>query len=118
MKKSKLFFCCIRTASRSGGTKAIESNAVWFWRLVEPITPQGESKWLSVIGFQLLVDREIEALIPKFFDLSPAGLNKMLDLKKPGYVATAALGHFGREGKRFTWEKTDKAAALKKAVKV
>ena len=63
-------------------------------------------------------DREIEALIPKFFDLSPAGLNKMLDLKKPGYVATAALGHFGREGKRFTWEKTDKAAALKKAVKV
>jgi S-adenosylmethionine synthetase len=42
----------------------------------------------------------------------------MLDLRKPGYVATAALGHFGRTGRRFTWEKTDKAAALKKAAKV
>ena len=81
----------------------------------------GYSKPVSVLvntfGTGKTNDREIEALIPKFFDLSPAGLNKMLDLKKPGYVATAALGHFGREGKRFTWEKTDKAAALKKAVK-
>ena len=41
----------------------------------------------------------------------------MLDLKKPGYIDTAALGHFGRTGKRFTWEKTDKAALLKKMVK-
>jgi S-adenosylmethionine synthetase len=42
----------------------------------------------------------------------------MLDLKKPGYQATAALGHFGRTGARFTWEKTDKAATLKKLAKV
>jgi S-adenosylmethionine synthetase len=42
----------------------------------------------------------------------------MLDLKKPGYQATAALGHFGRTGARFTWEKTDKAEALKKLAKV
>jgi S-adenosylmethionine synthetase len=40
----------------------------------------------------------------------------MLDLKKPRYRATAAGGHFGRAEKTFTWEKTDKVAALKKAV--
>ncbi len=79
----------------------------------------GEPKPVSVLvntfGTGKITDREIEALLPKFFDLSSAGLSKMLDLKKPGYIATAALGHFGRSGKRFTWEKTDKAQALKKA---
>ncbi|MBR4783779.1 MAG: methionine adenosyltransferase domain-containing protein, partial [Fibrobacter sp.] len=63
-------------------------------------------------------DRKIEEIVAKTFDLSPAGIEKMLDLRKPGYVATAALGHFGRTGARFTWEKTDKAEALKKAAKV
>lgn len=64
-----------------------------------------------------ITDSQIEDLIKKHFDLSPAGLTKMLDLKKPGYLTTAALGHFGRTGKRFTWEKTDKATELKKALK-
>ena len=63
-------------------------------------------------------DRKIEEIVKKTFDLSPAGIVKMLDLKKPGYLATAALGHFGRTGTRFTWEKTDKAAILKKLAKV
>ena len=62
-------------------------------------------------------DRKIEEIVKKVFDLSPAGIVKMLDLKKPGYQATAALGHFGRTGARFTWEKTDKAATLKKLAK-
>ena len=62
-----------------------------------------------------IADSQIEEIVKKYFDLSPAGLTKMLDLKKPGYLSTAALGHFGRTGKRFTWEKTDKASALKKA---
>jgi S-adenosylmethionine synthetase len=62
-----------------------------------------------------IADSQIEELVKKHFDLSPAGFTKMLDLKKPGYLSTAALGHFGRTGKRFTWEKTDKASALKKA---
>ena len=62
-------------------------------------------------------DRKIEEIVKKTFDLSPAGIVKMLDLKKPGYQATAALGHFGRTGARFTWEKTDKAATLKKLAK-
>ena len=82
----------------------------------------GYSKPVSVLvntfGTGKISDREIEAIVSKTFDLSPAGIVKMLDLKKPGYQATAALGHFGRTGARFTWEKTDKAATLKKLAKV
>ncbi len=82
----------------------------------------GYSKPVSVLvntfGTGKISDRDIEAIVAKNFDLSPAGIVKMLDLKKPGYQSTAALGHFGREGARFTWEKTDKAAALKKAAKI
>lgn len=70
---------------------------------------------VNTFGTGKISDRDIEAIVAKNFDLSPAGIVKMLDLKKPGYQATAALGHFGREGARFTWEKTDKAAALKTA---
>lgn len=82
----------------------------------------GYSKPVSVLvntfGTGKIADAKIEEIVQKVFDLSPAGLIKMLDLKKPGYVETAALGHFGREGKRFTWEKTDKAALLKKLAKI
>ena len=82
----------------------------------------GYSKPVSVLvntfGTGKIDDRKIEEIVAKNFDLSPAGIEKMLDLRKPGYVATAALGHFGRMGARFTWEKTDKAAALKKAAKI
>jgi S-adenosylmethionine synthetase len=82
----------------------------------------GYSKPVSILvntfGTGKVDDRQIEEVVKKNFDLSPAGIVKMLDLKKPGYQATAALGHFGRTGARFTWEKTDKAAALKKALKV
>ena len=52
--------------------------------------------------------------IRKVFDLSPAGIIKTLDLKKPIYLRTAAYGHFGRDG--FSWERTDKAEELKKAL--
>ncbi|MCQ2063497.1 MAG: methionine adenosyltransferase [Fibrobacter sp.] len=77
--------------------------------------PKPVSVLVNTFGTGKISDREIEALVPQFFDLSPAGIVKMLDLKKPGYQATAALGHFGRTGARFTWEKTDKAAGLKAA---
>ena len=49
------------------------------------------------------------------FDLRPYGIIKMLDLLRPIYLQTAAYGHFGRDG--FSWEKTDRAAALKSAAK-
>jgi len=55
----------------------------------------------------------IEKLVREHFDLRPKGLIAMLDLYRPIYQKTAAYGHFGRELPEFTWEKTDKAAALR-----
>jgi S-adenosylmethionine synthetase len=57
-------------------------------------------------------EEKIMELVLKHFDLTPADIIKMLDLRKPIYKKTAAYGHFGREG--FSWEKTDKAETLKK----
>jgi len=76
--------------------------------------PEPVSVNVNTFGTGTINDRAFEALVRKHFDLKPAGIVKMLDLLKPGFQATAALGHFGRKGARFTWEKTDKAAALKK----
>ena len=56
----------------------------------------------------------LEDLIRSHFMLKPAGIIKSLDLQKPRYAKTAAYGHFGRNEKEFTWEKTDKAKALRK----
>ena len=61
----------------------------------------------------VICDQELSEIVRKVFDLTPRGIIKTLDLLKPKYQQTAAYGHFGRKG--FTWEKTDKAAALKKA---
>jgi len=55
---------------------------------------------------------ELMKLVRAHFDLTPYGLREMLDLVRPIYEKTAAYGHFGREEPEFTWEKTDKAAAL------
>jgi S-adenosylmethionine synthetase len=49
------------------------------------------------------------------FDLRPAAIIRDLNLLRPIYSATASYGHFGRELPNFTWEKTDRAAALKEA---
>ncbi len=72
---------------------------------------------VRTFGTGKIADTKIEALVKENFDLTPAGIVNMLNLKTPGYAETAALGHFGRSGKRFTWEKTDKAALLKKLAK-
>ena len=57
-------------------------------------------------------DERLEALVRQHFDLRPKGIVQMLDLLRPIYEKTAAYGHFGRNEPEFTWEKTDKAAAL------
>ena len=58
-------------------------------------------------------DEKLTALVRTHFDLRPKGIVKMLDLLRPIYGKTAAYGHFGREEPEFTWEATDKAAALR-----
>jgi S-adenosylmethionine synthetase len=71
---------------------------------------------INTFGTGKISDAAIIDLIREHFDLRPRGLIQMLDLKRPIYRQTAAYGHFGRELPDFTWEKTDKADVLKKAL--
>ncbi|GAB5453133.1 MAG: methionine adenosyltransferase [Halioglobus sp.] len=71
---------------------------------------------IDTFGTGKLPDARIAELAREHFDLRPKGLIEMLDLKRPIYQQTAAYGHFGREESDFTWEKTDKADALKAAL--
>lgn len=66
-------------------------------------------------GTGVIPDEKIAALVNEHFDLRPKGIIQMLDLLRPIYSKTAAYGHFGREEPEFTWERTDKAAALRAA---
>ena len=69
---------------------------------------------VSTEGTAKIPEEKIEKLVEKHFDLTPAGIINHLDLRRPIYKATAWDGHFGRTGSSFTWEKTDKAAILRK----
>jgi S-adenosylmethionine synthetase len=66
-------------------------------------------------GTGLMSDDKLAALISAHFDLRPKGIIQMLDLLRPIYEKTAAYGHFGREEPEFSWERTDKAQALRAA---
>jgi S-adenosylmethionine synthetase len=70
---------------------------------------------INTFGTGKVSDDKISELVRDHFDLRPRGIIEMLDLKRPIYQPTAAYGHFGREEENFTWEKTDKANALKAA---
>ena len=72
---------------------------------------------IDTFGTGKVSDERIVELVREHFDLRPKGLIAMLNLKRPIYQKTAAYGHFGREDKDFTWEKTDKAKVLKKAAR-
>ncbi|XZG70101.1 methionine adenosyltransferase [Chitinibacteraceae bacterium HSL-7] len=77
----------------------------------------GVSKPVSIMvdtwGTSKLSNQEIVALIERHFDLRPKGIVQMLDLLRPVYTRTAAYGHFGRDEPDFSWERTDKAEALR-----
>src|SRR5579863_4884372 len=68
---------------------------------------------VDTFGTGKVAEDKLEKLVRANFSLTPKGIIESLDLRRPIYKATAAYGHFGREGKNFTWEATDKAAALK-----
>ena len=70
---------------------------------------------VETFGTGKISNTEIVKIIREHFELRPKGLIKMLDLIRPIYRNTAAYGHFGREDLELSWEKTDKAAALKAA---
>ncbi len=71
---------------------------------------------IDTFGTGKIPEEEIENVVRENFDLRPKGLIAMLNLKRPIYRQTAAYGHFGRIEKDFTWEKTDMAETLAKAL--
>jgi len=70
---------------------------------------------VDTFGTGAISEARLTQLVREHFDLRPRGLIKMLDLKRPIYEPTAAYGHFGREDLDLTWERTDKAEALRTA---
>jgi S-adenosylmethionine synthetase len=73
---------------------------------------------VDTFGTGKVTNGELTALIRKHFPLTPSRIIKHLDLRRPIFAETARHGHFGRKGKNFTWEKTDKVAALRKAARL
>lgn len=76
------------------------------------------SVMVNTFGTGKIADTAITELIHAHFDLRPKGIIQMLDLLRPIYSKTAAYGHFGREEPEFSWERTDKADALRSAAGV
>jgi len=68
---------------------------------------------IDTTGTGTIPDERISELVRAHFKLTPRGIIESLDLRRPIYKKTAAFGHFGRTEPEFTWEKTDKAAALR-----
>src|SRR5690606_33878235 len=77
---------------------------------------QPTSVMVTTFGTGRISDEQIAHLVREYFDLRPKGIVQMLDLLRPIYQKTAAYGHFGREEPEFSWERTDKAQALRESV--
>ncbi|MDA8170559.1 MAG: methionine adenosyltransferase [Nitrospiraceae bacterium] len=78
--------------------------------------PEPVSLLIDSFGTTKVPPEKTAAAVRKIFPLTPKGIIEFLNLRRPIYKKTAAYGHFGREDADFTWEKTDKAEALKKEV--
>jgi S-adenosylmethionine synthetase len=102
--------------------KRCEVQLAYAIGVAEPV-----SVLVQTFGTGVVPDRDIEHAVQAVFDLTPRGIIHDLDLRKPIYQATAAYGHFGRQPESigrgrtgrtlFTWERTDRAAALKREVR-
>ena len=73
------------------------------------------SVYVNTFGTGTVSDEKIAKAVETVFDLRPKAIIDHLDLLRPIYRKTAAYGHFGREEPEFTWERTDKVAALRAA---
>jgi S-adenosylmethionine synthetase len=94
----------------AGIAERVEVQLAYAIGVVEPVSIRVDSFGTGEIG-----DRQIERLVREHFPLSPQGIIKELDLRRPIYQKTAAYGHFGRDDQDFTWESTHHAAALRAA---
>jgi S-adenosylmethionine synthetase len=75
----------------------------------------GVARPMDTFGTEAIPAQRIEELVREHFDLRPAAILRDLDLRRPIFTQTAAYGHFGRDDRDFTWERTDKADALRRA---
>ena len=76
--------------------------------VVEPVSVS-----IDTFGTNTIPEEKIEQAVSANFDLTPSGIIKSLQLRRPIYQQTAAYGHFGRNEDGFTWELTDRVDALK-----
>jgi S-adenosylmethionine synthetase len=76
------------------------------------------SVMVNTYGTGKIEDQRLAELVREHFSLTPAGMIRHLNLRRPVYRLTAAFGHFGRSGPGFTWEVTDKAEALREAAQI
>ena len=79
---------------------------------------QPVSVFVDTFGTGKIADTDISAIVNELFDLSPAGIIKTLDLRRPIYRQVAALGHIGRTDIDLPWEKTDRVEDIKKAANI
>ena len=93
----------------AGLATRVEVQLAYAIGVAEPVSVMADT-----FGTGTIPNSQITELIRAFFKLNPKGIIETLDLRRPIYRPTASYGHFGRTGPGFTWEKTDKAAAIKK----
>jgi len=106
----------------AGLARRCEVQVAYAIGVAEPV-----SVMVDTFGTSTVTESKIMKAVSEIFDLTPRGITAALDLRKPIYSATSAYGHFGRTPEKlgngrggattFTWERTDKAAALKRAVR-
>jgi S-adenosylmethionine synthetase len=94
----------------AGLARKAEVQLAYAIGVAEPVSVMAET-----FGTAAIPEAKITELIRESFKLTPKGIIETLDLRRPIYKATAAYGHFGRSGPGFTWERTDRADALRKA---
>jgi S-adenosylmethionine synthetase len=92
----------------AGLAKKCEVQLAYAIGVADPVSVLVDSK-----GTGTIPDEEMIKMVPTHFELTPAGMIKALDLRRPIFKQTAAYGHFGRTEPDFTWERTDKAEALR-----
>jgi S-adenosylmethionine synthetase len=94
----------------AGLARKAEVQLAYAIGVAEPV-----SVMVDTFGTATVAEEKITSLVREFFLLTPKGIIEALDLRRPVYKPTAAYGHFGRTGAGFTWERTDRADALRKA---
>jgi S-adenosylmethionine synthetase len=94
----------------AGLARKAEVQLAYAIGVAEPV-----SVMVDAFGTESVPEERITTLVRENFSLTPKGIIEALDLRRPIYKPTAAYGHFGRSGPGFTWERTDRASALRKA---